>query len=125
MEIDNIQGTFKKRTDEERDKLRSIGACFNCRRVGHMTNECPNSICLHCKQRGHSISRCPKKPTQMLRNIEEKEVRMKVRKITPDARIPKAQTSGAIGLDLYTNKEVIIPTKQQEVIPTGIAVEIP
>ena len=50
---------------------------------------------------------------------------MKVRKITPDARIPKAQTSGAIGLDLHANKEVVIPTKQREVIPTGIAVEIP
>ena len=48
----------------------------------------------------------------MLRNIEEKEVRMKVKKITPDTRIPKAQTSGAIGLDLHANKEVIIPTKQ-------------
>ena len=50
---------------------------------------------------------------------------MKVRKITPDVRIFKIQTSGAIGLDLYTNKEVIILTKQREVIPTGIAVEIP
>src|SRR5205807_10513505 len=50
MEIDNIQGAFKKRTDEEREKLRSIGACFNCHRIEHMANKCPNSICLHCKQ---------------------------------------------------------------------------
>ena len=50
---------------------------------------------------------------------------MKVRKITPNTRIPKAQTSEAIGLNLYANKEVIIPTKQREVIPTEITVKIP
>src|SRR3954452_973534 len=50
---------------------------------------------------------------------------MKVKKVTPDAKIPQIQSPGAIGLDLHANEEVVIPTKQQEVIPTGIAVEIP
>ena len=111
MEIDNIQRAFKKRTEEERNKLRSLGAYFNCRHVEHMVSKCPNSTCRYYKEQGHTVSRCPKKPTQALRNIEGKEVRMKVRKITPDATIPKIQTPGAIGLDLHTNKEVIIPTK--------------
>lgn len=30
-----------KLTDEERQHLRSIGACFKCRKTGHMARECP------------------------------------------------------------------------------------
>src|SRR3954462_13008559 len=70
-------------------------------------------------------SQCPRKTTQVLRNIQEKEVRMKVKKVTPDAKIPQIQSPGAIGLNLHANEEVVIPTKQREVVPTGIAVEIP
>src|SRR3954470_6963749 len=70
-------------------------------------------------------SQCPRKTTQAVRNIQEKEVRMKIKKVTPDAKIPQIQSSGAIGLDLHANKEVVIPIKQREVVPTGIAVEIP
>src|SRR3954471_6297466 len=50
---------------------------------------------------------------------------MKIRKLTPDAKIPRPQTNGAIGLDLYANQKVVIPTKTREVVPTGIAAEIP
>src|ERR1700733_7281966 len=50
---------------------------------------------------------------------------MKVRRVTKDARMPQAQTKGAIGLDLHANQKVVIPTRQREVVPTGIAAEIP
>jgi len=32
---------LKKLTPEERDHLRNIGACFKCRKTGHMARECP------------------------------------------------------------------------------------
>src|SRR4051812_25373493 len=50
---------------------------------------------------------------------------MKIRKLTPDTKIPRPQTNGAIGLDLHANQKVVISTKTQEVVPTGIAAEIP
>src|SRR3954462_9030042 len=50
---------------------------------------------------------------------------MKIRKLTPDAKIPRPQTNRAIGLDLHANQKVIIPTNTREVIPTGIAAEVP
>ena len=33
-----------KLTDEERTHLRSLGACFKCRRPGHMARECPSKV---------------------------------------------------------------------------------
>ncbi len=32
---------FARLTDAERDKLRAAGACFYCRKPGHMASECP------------------------------------------------------------------------------------
>src|SRR3954454_15841303 len=105
MELDNITPRFKKLTDEEREKLRCAGACFACRQPGHMSLQ------------------CPRRTNQTLRHVED--VRMRIKKVTPDAKIPQTQTKGAIGLDLHANQEVVIPTKQQVVVPTGIAAEIP
>src|ERR1700733_1816471 len=50
---------------------------------------------------------------------------MKVKRVTQDAKMPQTQTKGAIGLDLHANQKVVIPTRQREVVPTGIAAEIP
>jgi hypothetical protein len=36
----NSTSPLKKLTPEERDHLRSIGACFKCRKTGHMAKEC-------------------------------------------------------------------------------------
>src|SRR4051812_44488293 len=105
MEIDTITPRFKKLTDEEREKLRHAGACFACRQPVHMSSQCPRCM------------------NQTLRHVEE--VRMKIRKLTPDAKIPRPQTNGAIGLDLHTNQKVVIPTNTREVVPTGITAEVP
>src|SRR4051812_1500840 len=105
MEIDTITPHFKKLTDEEREKLRRAGACFAFRQPGHMS------------------SQCPRRTNQTLRHVEE--VRMKIRKLTPDAKIPRPQTNRAIGLDLHANQKVIIPTNTREVISTGIVAEVP
>src|SRR5271169_317427 len=34
--------TLKKLTAEERTHLRNLGACFRCRRTGHLARECPS-----------------------------------------------------------------------------------
>ena len=52
MELGNIEedtselaamagSKFPRLTDAERDKLRAAGACFYCRKPGHMASECP------------------------------------------------------------------------------------
>ena len=44
MEIDNLNTTFgrlTKLTDTEKAELRSKGACFKCRQVGHISALCP------------------------------------------------------------------------------------
>src|SRR3954467_1080494 len=68
-------------------------------------------------------SQYPRRTNQTLRYVEE--VRMKIRKLTPNAKIPRPQTNRAIGLDLHANQKVVIPTNMQEVVPTGIAAEVP
>src|SRR4051794_13218060 len=68
-------------------------------------------------------SQCPRRTNQTLCHVEE--VRMKIRKLTPDAKIPRPQTTGAIGLDLHANQKVVISTNTREVVPTGIAAEVP
>src|SRR4051812_1614487 len=85
---------LKKLTEEEREKLRRTRACFACRQPGHLA------------------SQCPKRFLQSLRNIQEMEVRMRIKKTTTDAIIPQTQIPGAIGLDLHASKKVTIPTKQ-------------
>src|SRR4051812_23125998 len=50
---------------------------------------------------------------------------MRIRKITPDMKIPQLQTKGAIRLDLHTNQKAVIPTNIREVFPTGIAAKVP
>jgi dUTP pyrophosphatase len=39
--------------------------------------------------------------------------------------IPKAQTTGAIGLDLHANEEIIVEKGQRKLVSTGIAMEVP
>src|SRR5574343_1918793 len=47
------------------------------------------------------------------------------KKLHPDARIPKYQTSGSSGFDFHTIEEVIIYPRQTVLVRTGLAVKIP
>lgn len=52
---------------------------------------------------------------------------LKIKKINPNAQIPKRATKGAAGFDLYaclTQEELILQPAQRMAIPTGIAIEL-
>jgi len=42
MEVDATEIRLKKLTPEERERLRKSGGCFSCRKLGHMSFQCPN-----------------------------------------------------------------------------------
>src|SRR5882757_7016012 len=42
MEVDATEIRLKKLTPEERERLRKNGGCFSCRKLGHMSFQCPN-----------------------------------------------------------------------------------
>lgn len=52
---------------------------------------------------------------------------LQVKKLRPQARLPQRQTSGSAGYDLHAclDSAVTILPGQRDVIPTGIAVELP
>ncbi len=52
---------------------------------------------------------------------------LKIKKLKPNARIPKRATDGAAGMDLYAciPEAVTLAPGQLAVIPTGIAIELP
>jgi hypothetical protein len=47
-------GTFKRKT--------GLNLCYNCRRLGHISKECPKvgPICICCKVFGHEVEDCPR-----------------------------------------------------------------
>lgn len=52
-------------------------------------------------------------------------INVKVRKLTPDAVIPRYMTEGSAGFDLTATEDVIIRPHQTVLIPTGLAFEVP
>lgn len=50
---------------------------------------------------------------------------IKVKKLHPDAVIPKYQTDGSAGFDLHAVEDVVIGTDGTELVRTGLAFEIP
>ena len=50
---------------------------------------------------------------------------LKVKKISPEAKIPTYQTKEASGLDLYADKNISIESKSYCAVGTGICIEIP
>lgn len=53
------------------------------------------------------------------------EINIKIRRIHPDAVIPKYATELAAGFDLVAVEDVIIAPGETALVPTGLAVEIP
>jgi len=52
-------------------------------------------------------------------------IRVRVKKVHPNAVIPQYQTKGAAGFDLVAVEDVVIAPWETKLVPTGIAVEIP
>ena len=50
---------------------------------------------------------------------------IKVKKLMADAILPTRATEGSAGYDLYSVDDILIVPGMSEVIPTGIAMEIP
>ena len=50
---------------------------------------------------------------------------LKIKKLHPEAILPKYLRSGDAALDLYASENKIIPPNQRELISTGIAMAIP
>lgn len=51
--------------------------------------------------------------------------KLKVRKLTPDAIIPKKMTDGAVGYDLYSSCDVPVNVNSRTLVGTGISVMLP
>jgi dUTP pyrophosphatase len=52
-------------------------------------------------------------------------IKVKITKITENAKIPERAYSTDSGLDLYSSIDIEIPSKEIRLIPTGIAIELP
>jgi len=54
-----------------------------------------------------------------------KNVKIRIKKLVPDATIPSYASSGSSGADLYSVIDMNIAPKSFSLIPTGIAIEMP
>jgi len=52
-------------------------------------------------------------------------VQVRVKRLTPEAKIPKAAKAGDVAFDLYSVIDYEIKPGERYAVPTGIAVEIP
>ncbi|MBT4377047.1 dUTP diphosphatase [archaeon] len=52
-------------------------------------------------------------------------VNVKIKKLSPGAKIPTYANSGDAGMDIYSNEDLILPPKHRAMIKTGISMEFP
>lgn len=54
-------------------------------------------------------------------------MKLKIKKLKPNAKIPKTATGGSAGMDLYAciTESITLEPGQLAMVPTGIAIEIP
>lgn len=50
---------------------------------------------------------------------------LKIKKLDREATLPDYAYFGDAGLDLYSNADILIKASEREIIPTGVAIEIP
>ena len=50
---------------------------------------------------------------------------LRVKKLAPDAIIPTRGSAGAVGYDLYSADDVVVPPTHRTLISTGIAIVLP
>lgn len=52
-------------------------------------------------------------------------VKIKVKKITPSAKIPKSPRRGDAGIDIFSDENLIIKPNHRALVKTGISIEFP
>lgn len=52
-------------------------------------------------------------------------MKVKIKKIHPDAIIPEYKTEGSSGFDLHALEEIVINTQETVLIRTGLAIQVP
>lgn len=57
--------------------------------------------------------------------VVETEMKIKIKKLHPDAKMPHRGTADAAGFDLYATQSVTLHHGVPEMVPTGLAFEIP
>lgn len=62
---------------------------------------------------------------QKLRKQSTESGRLLVKKLSDKACLPKRQTSGAAGYDLYSAQELIIPSRQHKLVGTDLMIQVP
>jgi dUTP pyrophosphatase len=61
-----------------------------------------------------------------LKNISDEKVKIKIKKLNPDAIIPKYSHVGDAGMDLFSvEKDFILKPKHRAVVKTGLSIELP
>lgn len=50
---------------------------------------------------------------------------LRVKKLTQDATLPTRGSGGAVGYDLYSTEEVVVPPTHRALVGTGIAIVLP
>ncbi len=53
------------------------------------------------------------------------KVKIKIKKLRPDVKLPAYALEGDAGLDIFSNEDVIIKVGEQHIFKTGFALEIP
>ncbi len=57
--------------------------------------------------------------------LVECEVIIKVKRLSPDTKVPKAAKPGDVAFDLYSVEDVLLKPGERYAVKTGIALEIP
>ncbi|MCK9568045.1 dUTP diphosphatase [Candidatus Pacearchaeota archaeon] len=60
-----------------------------------------------------------------LENIQDEKVKIKIKKLNPNAIIPKYSHVGDAGMDLFSIEDLILKPKHRALIKTGLSIELP
>ena len=70
-------------------------------------------------------AKCGKKRFFGQKNINKEIMKIKIKKIVPEAIIPKYAVPGDAGMDLYSVENITIEPGQRYAVATGLSIELP